>query len=204
MRQSPPNETIPAVAEPGRIHIVVDVVIRPSVENMDHRPAGRRWLGVVPFAALGVLGVVRLAAGGQSNIGVGSALLVVAVVASAALVGVPMINRSAARNATVFISGDRVGMTNFRGRQRSFKIDQLASVTLRSVTVGGSTTAYSIFVGRDGRCLFRVASRQWSLVDLGQVCDAAGVPLLGSWGEMSTPRQVNKEIPGTFPRLVGG
>ena len=103
------------------------------------------------------------------------------------LVLAPVVNYVAARNATVFVAGDSFGMTAIAGKRRLFATSDLAGVVLRTVVVPGvpaSRTASAFFVSTSGACLFVLRSRRWGRDDLGRVCDACGVPLVGSWDEV--------------------
>ena len=158
----------------------------------------------MPFAAVGVVGVVRMAAVGQSGLALSLILVVIGAVGAVALVGVPVINGLSAKNATVFLSDQHVGRTDWLGRRRCFDRCALGGILLCSVRLGGGTTAYTIFIRPEGTCLFTLASRQWALADLQRLADAVGVPLHGSWDDVATPDVVNREVPGTFSRAIAG
>ena len=182
---------------------MLEVMIRPSIEDLPRGSSIKRWAGSLGFIGLGVVGLVRLLISGSAGISITLGLIVAAMMGFLVVVGVPTINHLAATNATVFVAGDVIGMTNLLGQRRNFSRSDLARVVFRSVTSGGVVTAYTFFVSQSGRCLFRVASRQWNQSDIRKVCEVCSVPAVGSWDDVSSRTQVNQEIAGAFSRLSG-
>lgn len=177
-------------------------IIRPSVTNIPSAASTKRWLGVGLSFCVALLVLVRFVLVFRSGLATILALAIALVLVLSLILFVPLVNRLSAKNATIFVCGDTLGTTTLTGKRRVFQTSDLSRIVLRSVTSGGVATAYTIFVSRAGRCLFKVASRQWDVNDLRRVCDACSVPLMGSWDEVASPARVNADIPGSFARWI--
>ena len=180
------------------------MIIRPTPRNPPRQsPWARRGVGFTGFMALGVYGLLRLTLTGSAGVALTAALIGIGTVGAFAVVGVPAINALGTRNATIFLDIGTIGKTGLLGRKELYERSELARIVLRPVATGGAVTAYTFFVSQSGRCLFKVASRQWSLTQLHELATRCAVPLAGSWDDpVISPAQARREMPGAFSPLA--
>ena len=96
-----------------------------------------------------------------------------------------------ARNASVFIDGELIGMTDLWGRRTTRLIGDLRCVELGQGTrsVGNGRTvpvATTRFVSVGGTTMFELRGKEFSLPDLSRLCDEAKVPLIGTWDAVAS------------------
>ena len=164
----------------------VDVVVHLTPGRWHARPGDRAWIvsGLVGGSVLVFGAVVRVISGGQDAATFALALAV-GVLVVAALFGYAELRL---RNATVYIKGERVGVTSAFGTRSEVAlsaVDHLERVTLSPAVSGrGQVSNVLRIVTRDGRSA--LAFDGGDRLDRGgleRLREKIGVPITGTWSE---------------------
>lgn len=162
------------------------IIVRPHPTNVGATTSLERAKIIVGTITL-FCGSCLLLAMALGSLVIAGKLVVVVLSVGFFLVLAPVVNYFGVKNATVFVNGNSFGMTTITGKRRMFATSDLAGVVLCTIVVPGrraSRTACAFFVSTSGECLFQLKSRQWGRDDLERICNACGVPLVGSWDEV--------------------
>lgn len=158
------------------------LVIQPSLSNVSLRRKGLVSAFVAtPTLAFAVVEFVRANSDGAFTVWtmVAAVAGILGLVIALAGVGEFLF----LRRATLFVQDGMVGMTDLWGRRSSVPLKDLECVQLTSAPLPGLNiqTPATKFVATDGTTLFSFRGKEFSQTDLQRVCDAAAVPLVGSW-----------------------
>lgn len=179
-----------------------DVVVHLSRSNQQ---SGRslvdyldpRLLAIV--AVIVVLGLVREVASGKSVFWT----LLVFVAAGAAFFSYYRLRQA---NVTLYVRGDRIGLTNSLGMGKEVPTNEVAALVMCSVSLPQRKEPLPILVAiaKTGRCLFRVSGAdQLGLPGIREVASAAGVQMRGGWEEALSLDEMEARYPGCGSRAAG-
>jgi hypothetical protein len=163
-----------------------------------NRQAGRsrldyldgRLLAIV--AVILVLGLVRQLATGRSIFWT----LLLFVVAGALFLAYYRLRQA---NVTLYVRGDRIGLTNSLGLRKDVPISQVAAMVMCSVSLPRRAQPLPtlLTVAKSGRCLFRLSGGdQLGLTGIREVASAAGVELRGGWTDTLSLDGIEARYPG--------
>ena len=175
---------IPRMADNAIAEMPSHIVIRPSLRNVRFARPNVAWLGGLPLLALSIAMLVKATSHDASFAWVGGGIIVL--VFLVALVAVCVGEWLYGRNASLFIAGDVVGMTDLWGRTTARPLEEWKCLemrrTLRSLGNGAKMpVAKTRFVSVADRTMFEITGREFRLEDLRRMCDAVHVPMVGSW-----------------------
>lgn len=177
-----------------------DVVVHLSRSSLHDRSLIRyldlRLLGIVAIIlALGLVG------GNASRRNVLSTVLFFAGLAVVFLV----YYRLRLANVTIYVRGDRVGLTNFLGFRKDVAIEDIAALVLFSVALPRRTQPlpFVVAVSKSGRGLFSFSGAdQLGPAGISSVATAAGLELRGNWTDTLSSSAIEERYPGTISPIA--
>ncbi len=104
-------------------------------------------------------------------------------------------------NVTLYVRGDRVGLTNSLGFRKEVAIEDVAALVMCSLALPARKHPLPLVVAvsKSGRCLFRLSGAdQLTAAGIRSVATAAGIELRGSWSETVTSSAIEVHYPGTI------
>jgi hypothetical protein len=90
--------------------------------------------------------------------------------------------------------------TDALGRVTKIPLARVSCGVRQTVRLGRSRvrSPQLLFLAADDRCLLRVYASQYDTAQLSSLCAAAGVPLVGSWDDLATSKEVRRHYPGSY------
>lgn len=111
-------------------------------------------------------------------------------------------------NGTLYVRSGKIGVTDFLGRHREMPLETAGALQLCSVVSNAGSQPYLIGLARDGRRTFSIpGADHYTAADIYRVASAAGIDVLGSWGDKVPLSELNRRYPGSLGavgRLIAG
>jgi hypothetical protein len=128
-----------------------------------------------------------------------------AIVAVAIIAWVLMYSQLRLSNATVYVKGDRIGVTNALRIRRELQIADVGYLQLCSLAMNDAARPLGMFlvITQKGRCRLRFygadALRRGGI---DEVSALSGLELRGSWDQKVSLAQLRSEFPGAISRTL--
>jgi len=176
---------------------------RPSIVarlSKSNQQPGRRWLDAVDFRLV-VLVFAIVAVGLLQDFASSRSLLwALLLFGGAGAVFVAYINLRQA-NVTLYLRGDRIGLTNFLGLRKEVRVDELAALVMCSVELPQRNQPLPLLIAqsKSGRCRFRFDGADGlSVKEIRDIATVAQLEIKGTWFDDVTMSELVTRYPGSL------
>ncbi len=109
-------------------------------------------------------------------------------------------------NATLFVRGDRIGLTNSLGMHKEVAVGDVAAIVMCSVSLPQRRQALPLLlaVSKSGRSVFTLSGAdELGATGIRRLASVAGLELLGSWIDTLSLAEIEARYPGSVPPASG-
>ena len=109
-------------------------------------------------------------------------------------------------NATLYVRGERIGLTNSFGTHKDVAVSDVAAIVMCSVSLPQRQQPLPLVVAvsKTGRCLFNVSGAdELGAIGIRRLASAAGLELRGSWTDTVSLAGLEACYPGSAPPASG-
>jgi hypothetical protein len=177
-----------------------DVVVHLSRSNRRNRS----WLGYLDIRLLGIVAAI-MAVGLVRELMSGWSIFWTVLFFAGASLAFLTYYRMRQANVTLYLRGERVGITNSIRVRKEVAIEDVAALVMCSVALPERTQPLPLVVAvsKSGRCLFRLSGAdQLEPTGIRSVATAAGLELRGSWTDTLSSSAIEDRYPGTISPIA--
>jgi len=109
-------------------------------------------------------------------------------------------------NVTLYVRGERIGLTNWLGAHKEVAVGDVAAIVMCSVLLPQRQQPLPLLVAvsKSGRCLFSLSGAdELSLIGIRRLASAGGLELRGSWTDTLSLAGLEARYAGSAPRASG-
>jgi len=189
-----------ARGEAGR-PIEQELVLHRSRSN---RQVSRHWLDYLDPRLLGIVGLIVVVGLARDFASRRISWTILLLPAAAAVFFVYY--RLRQTNVTLYMRGERIGLTNWLGVHKEVAVSDVAAIVMCSVSLPQRQQPLPLLVAvsKSGRCLFSLSGAdELSVIGIRRLASAAGLELGGSWTDTLSLAGIETRYPGTAPPASG-
>jgi hypothetical protein len=178
-----------------------ELVLRRSRSN---RQVSRNWLDYLDARLLGIVAVIVVVGLVRDFASRRISWTIVLLPAAAAAFFAYYCLRQA--NVTMYVRGDRIGVTNWLGVRKEVARHDVAAIVMCSVSLPQRQQPLPmvVVVSKSGRCLFTLSGAdELGVIGIRRLSSVAGLELRGSWTDALSLAGLEARYPGSAPPASG-